>query len=115
MLPLQNLGIMIEPYSGLLMNTYILKELSVHFRSATANDVIGEDPGAPADNNANDVIGEDPGTPADNNEWLKLIPMLMRLMVMSSMYLTPGQKNSLMNMAVMEIAIGSDEGGRFIF
>ena len=98
MLPL-NLGIMIEPYSGLLMNTYILKELSVHFRSATANE----------------VIGEDPGLPADNNEWSKLIPMLMRLMVMSSMYLTPGQKNSLMNMAVMEIAIGSDEGGRFIF
>ena len=81
------------------MNTYILKDFPVHLRSATANNVIGEDPGAPA----------------DNNEWLKLIPMLMRLMVMSSMYLTPGQKNSLMNMAVMEIAIGSDEGGRFIF
>ena len=84
---------MIEPYSGSFMNTYILKEFfSVHLGSATANDVIGEDPGAPA----------------DNDEWLKLIPMLMRLMVMSSMYLAPGQKNSLMNMAVMEIAIVSD-------
>ena len=90
---------MIEPYSGSLMNTYILKEFSVHLGSATAND----------------VIGEDPGVPDDNDEWLKLIPMLMRLMVMSSIYLAPGQKNSLMNMAVMEIAIGSDEGGSFIF
>ena len=103
---------MIEPYSGSLINTYILKEFSVHLGSATANDVIGEDPGAPADK---DVIVEDPGAPDDNDEWLKLIPMLMRLMVMSSIYLAPGQKNSLMNMAVMEIAIGSDEGGSFIF
>ena len=48
------------------MNTYILKDFPVHLRSATANNVIGEDPGAPA---ANDVIGEDPGAPADNNAW----------------------------------------------
>ena len=89
---------MSEPYSASLMNTYILKDFSVHLLSATANDVIGEDHGTPTD-----------------NEWLKLIPMLIRLMVMSSMHLISGQKNSLMNMAVMEIAIGSDEGGRFIF
>ena len=63
---------------------------------------------------ANDVIGEAPAAYTDN-EWLTLIPMFTRLMVMSLMSLATGGKNSLMRMAIMEIDIGRDEEGPFTF
>ena len=92
MLPLQNLCSVIEHYSASLMNAYILQDVLVQILSDSDNDNIGKDHVASTD-----------------NEWLTLIPMLTRLMVMTSMYRTPIGKNSLMNMAILEIAIGNDE------
>ena len=89
---------MIKVYSGSLMKTYISQDFLVRLPSSPANDVIGEVPAAYTD-----------------SEWLTLIPMFTRLMVMSLMYLATGGKNSLMTMAIMEIDIGRDEEGLFTF